>query len=63
MCSMKNLQEYVMEAEAQVYAVKDETDAILGVFDTKEEAEDNLKTWPKESNAKIITMKKSEVEG
>lgn len=51
-----------MEAESTVYAVKDETGAILGVFNTKEEADENLKTWPAESKAKVVTMNKNEVE-
>lgn len=59
---MKDLCEYIMEAESTVYAVKDETGAILGVFNTKEEADENLKTWPAESKAKVVTMNKNEVE-
>ena len=49
---MKDLQTYITEAEEQVFAVQDMTGAILNVFPTKQEAEDNAKTWPKESEVK-----------
>lgn len=59
---MKNLKEYITESTEQVFAVKDNTGAILNVFPTKPEAEKNAKTWPKESEVKVVVMKKSDVE-
>ena len=59
---MKDLQTYIMEAEQQVFAVQDVTGAILNVFPDKKSAEDDLKNWPKESEAKVVTMKKGDIE-
>lgn len=59
---MKSLKEYINESSEQVFAVKDSTGAILNVFPTKDEAEENAKTWPKESEAKVVAMKKDDVE-
>ena len=59
---MKDLQTYITEAEEQVFAVQDMTGAILNIFPTKQEAEDNAKTWPKESEAKVVPMKRGDIE-
>lgn len=68
---MKSLSDYinealtadqVNEAEDSVFAVKDSTGAILNMFPTKEEADADLKNWPKESGCKVEAVKKSEIE-
>lgn len=60
---MKSLVEYILEQqESDVFAIIDFTDAIQGVFNTEEEAKEALKDMPKEAEAKIKKMKKSEVE-
>ena len=45
-----------------VFAIVDFTDAIQGVFPTEDEAKAALQDMPKEAEAKIKPMKKSEVE-
>ena len=60
--NMISLKEYINESSEQVFAVQDNTGAILNVFQTKSEAEKNAKTWPKESEAKVVVMKKNHVE-
>lgn len=59
---MKSLKDFINESSETVFAVQDNTGAILSVFPTKQEAQDNLKEWPKVSGAKIVTMKRSEIE-
>lgn len=59
---MKSLKEYIVESADNVYAVKDNTGAILNIFNTKEEAEADLKNWPTESAVKVVTVKRNEVE-
>lgn len=61
---MRNLKDYInyiMES-ADVYAVQDNTGAILNVFPTKEEADKDVKNWPDEAGPKVIVMKKSDIE-
>ena len=54
---------YIKESkEPEVYVIVDFTGAIQCVFDTEEEAKEGLKELPKEAEAKIQKMKKSEVE-
>ena len=48
--------------ENDVYAVIDFTDAIQGIFPTREEAEDMIKQMPDDAEAKVKKMKKSEIE-
>lgn len=60
---MKTLRDYIFEkTEEKVYAVQDFTGAILNVFPTKEEADEDVKNWPDDSKAKVVLMNKSEVE-
>jgi hypothetical protein len=60
---MKDLVEYFNEAiDDNVYAIEDNTGAILNVFDLEKDAEDDLKNWPEESEAKVKKMKRSEIE-
>lgn len=58
---MKTLKDYIIES-AEVYAVQDNTGAILNVFPTKDEAVKDLKSWPKESEPKVVAMKQSDIE-
>ena len=48
--------------EDEVYAIVDETGAIQVFFNTKEEADEEIKKFPKVAYAKIKKMKKSEIE-
>lgn len=69
---MKTLEQFIAEAkeksiaeanEEQVFAVVDENEVIMGVFNTQEEADkevDNLKDNP--VPVKVKKMKRSEVE-
>lgn len=59
---MKTLTQFIIESESKVYAVIDNTGAILNVFPDKAQANDDLKNWPSESKVKVKEMAKSEVE-
>lgn len=64
---METLKDYILKninesSDEVVYAVKDETGAILNVFPDKKDADDDIKNWPEESNVKVVTLKKSEIE-
>ena len=60
---MKDLVDFIAEAiEDYVYAVKDNTGAILNVFPDEKSANDDLKNWPDVSEVKVEKMKRSEVE-
>lgn len=59
------LRKYVFEEEntnEKVYVVQDTTGAILNVFTTKEEAEEDVKTWPIDAKAKVVSINKNEIE-
>lgn len=63
---MKGLVEYINEhineeQDGDVYAIVDFTGAIQGVYPTQTEADEALKDLPKESEAKVQKMKKSEI--
>ena len=51
---MKDLQTYITEAEEQVFAVQDTTGAILNIFPTKQEAEDNARHGQKNLKQKLF---------
>jgi len=58
---MKKIKDFISEALGDVYAIVDFSDAIQGVFDTKADADAALAKLPKEAEAKVKKMNKSEV--
>ena len=48
--------------EEYVYAVEDVNGTILNVFPTEQEANEDLKNWNSDAEAKVKKMKKSEIE-
>ena len=59
---MKNLNVYIQEKlGSKVFAIVDETEAILDVFPSKEEADKVAREYPEEAHAKVKEIERSEI--